>query len=405
MNPTIELDEQYCAHNYHPLPVVLVHGDGTYLWDDEGKNYLDMMSGCSAVNFGHAHPRLIKVLTEQAQGLAVVPRAYHTELVPLFLEKMCLLTGQDQALAMNTGAEAVETALKAARKWGYKVKGIARDQTEIIVCQGNSHGRTIATLGLSSEELYRDGFGPFPTGFKQIPYGDGGALENAITPYTAAFLVEPIQGQAGVIVPPDEYLAECTRICQKHNVLLICDEAQTALGRTGKMLACEHEDVQPDGLILGEALGGGLLPISLFLAREDVMGVFTLGDHGSTFGGNPLAAAVALEVIHVLGAERLPERAAKLGSNFLTKLRGLTSPLVKKVRGRGLLIGVEIDPAKATARMVCEQLARHGILTSETRKTVVRFTPPLTITQDELDWAFNTIKKALAELEAVNNAA
>ncbi len=405
MNTIIDLEEDYCAHNYQPLPVVLVHGEGVYLWDDEGQNYLDMMSAYSAVSHGHAHPRLVKTLIEQAQRLAVVSRAYYTDKLPQFLERICLLTNQDRALPMNTGAEAVETAIKAARKWAYKVKGIENDKAEIITCAGNFHGRTIAIISFSSEAQYQDGFGPFPAGFKSIPFGDASALEAAITPNTAAFLVEPIQGEAGIIVPPDGYLAECAEICRKHNVLLICDEVQTGLGRTGEFLACQHDDVQPDGLILGKALGGGLLPISMFLARDDVMSVFNPGDHGSTFGGNPLAAAVAFEAISVLGEEKLPERSKELGAYFIEKLRSLDTPLIKDIRGRGLFIGMEIDPAKATARAVCEELLRNSILSKETHDTVVRFAPPLIITKEELDWAFERIKNVLETMERMNSAA
>lgn len=405
MNTIIDLEEDYCAHNYQPLPVVLVHGEGVYLWDDEGQNYLDMMSAYSAVSHGHAHPRLVKTLIEQAQRLAVVSRAYYTDKLPQFLERICLLTNQDRALPMNTGAEAVETAIKAARKWAYKVKGVENDKAEIITCAGNFHGRTIAIIGFSSEAQYRDGFGPFPAGFKSIPFGDASALEAAITPNTAAFLVEPIQGEAGIIVPPDGYLAECAEICNKHNVLLICDEVQTGLGRTGEFLACQHDDVQPDGLILGKALGGGLLPISMFLARDDVMSVFNPGDHGSTFGGNPLAAAVAFEAISVLGEEKLPERSKELGAYFIKRLRSLDTPFIKDIRGRGLFIGMEIDPTKATARAVCEELLRNSILSKETHDTVVRFTPPLIITKEELDWAFERIKHVFETMERMNSAA
>lgn len=405
MNTMIDLEEDYCAHNYQPLPVVLVHGEGVYLWDDEGQNYLDMMSAYSAVSHGHAHPRLVKTLIEQAQRLTVVSRAYYTDKLPQFLERICLLTNQDRALPMNTGAEAVETAIKAARKWAYKVKGVDNDKAEIITCAGNFHGRTITIIGFSSEDQYQDGFGPFPAGFKSIPFGDAAALEAAITPNTAAFLVEPIQGEAGIIVPPDGYLTQCAEICKKHNVLLICDEVQTGLGRTGEFLACQHEDVQPDGLILGKALGGGLLPISVFLARDDVMSVFNPGDHGSTFGGNPLAAAVAFQAISVLGEEKLPQRSKELGAYFMKKLQSLESPLIKDIRGRGLFIGVEIDPDKATARAVCEELLRNSILSKETHDTVVRFAPPLIITKEELDWAFERIKNVFETMERMNSAA
>ena len=325
--------------------------------------------------------------------------------LPPLLKRVCELMQQDRALPMNTGAEAVETALKAARKWGYQVKGVAPEQAEIIVCDGNFHGRTIAIVGFSSEEQYRDGFGPFLAGFKRIPYADAKALEKAITPNTVAFLVEPVQGEAGIIVPPNGYLRECKRICREHNVLLICDEVQTGLGRTGRLLACEHDGIRPDGLILGKALGGGLLPISMFLARNDVMAVFTPGDHGSTFGGNPLAAAVALETLDLLVEERLWERSAELGKYFLQKLQSLASPFIKDLRGLGLFIGMEIDPDYASAREVCEQLMRAGILSKETHETVVRFAPPLTITKAQLDWAFTRIKDVLNDLHALHSAA
>jgi ornithine--oxo-acid transaminase len=405
MHPIIEMEERYCAHNYAPLPVVLVRGEGVHLWDADGKRYLDMMSAYSAVSYGHGNPRLLRVLTEQAQRLAVVSRAYYTDQLAPLLKRVCELTGQDRALPMNTGAEAVETALKAVRKWGYKVKGVAPERAQVITCDGNFHGRTITIVGFSSEAQYRDGFGPFPSGFRSIPYGSAAALERAITPDTVAFLVEPVQGEAGIIVPPKGYLAECARICRKHNVLLICDEVQTGLGRTGKLLACEHDRVQPDGLILGKALGGGLLPISMFLARDEVMGVFAPGDHGSTFGGNPLAAAVAREALAVLTEERLSERSAELGSYFLNKLRTLDSPLIKEMRGKGLFIGMEISERYATAREVCEQLLRQGILSKETHDTVVRFAPPLTITKEELDWAFARIRNVLATLHKLHSAA
>ncbi|MFQ5937376.1 MAG: ornithine--oxo-acid transaminase [Acidiferrobacterales bacterium] len=405
MNSIIEMEERYCAHNYAPLPVVLVRGEGVYLWDHEGNQYLDMMSAYSAVSYGHSHPRLLRALSEQAQRLAIVSRAYYTDKLCVLLERVCELSGQERGLPMNTGAEAVETALKAARKWAYKVKGVAPERAEVIVCDGNFHGRTISIVGFSSEPQYRDGFGPFAPGFKSIPFGNAAALERAVTRNTAAFLVEPVQGEAGIIVPPRGYLAACARICRKHNVLLICDEVQTGLGRTGKLFASEHDGVHPDGLILGKALGGGLLPISMFLAREDVMSVFRPGDHGSTFGGNPLAAAVALEAISLLTEEKLWERSAELGNYFLDKLKTLNSPLIKELRGKGLFIGMEIDPDHASAREVCEQLMRAGILSKETHETVVRFAPPLTITKGQLDWAFNQLKGVLADLHALHSAA
>ncbi|HLW73518.1 MAG TPA: ornithine--oxo-acid transaminase [Gammaproteobacteria bacterium] len=397
-NQTIALENQYCAHNYHPLPVVLTRGEGVYVWDDAGNRYLDMMSAYSAVSHGHCHPRLVKTLSEQAGKLAVCSRAFHSEKLGAFLKRTCELTGMDAALPMNTGAEAVETALKAARKWAYKVKGVAADKAEIIVCTGNFHGRTIAIVALSSEPQYKDGFGPFPGGVKLIPYGDATALEQAIGPNTAAFLVEPIQGEAGIVVPPAGYLKKCAEICKRHNVLLIADEIQTGLGRTGKLLACEHEGVKPDGLILGKALGGGLLPVSAFLARREVMDVFTPGDHGSTFGGNPLAAAVGLEALDTLMDEKLTDRSAELGAYLLDKLSGLKSPLIKSLRGKGLFIGIEIDPKQARARQVCERLMAQGILSKETHETVVRLAPPLVITRGQIDWAVERIAAVLIEM-------
>jgi len=398
MHKTIELENQYAAHNYHPLPVVLTRGQGTQVWDDAGNRYLDMMSAYSAVSHGHCHPRLVKTLTEQAAKLAVCSRAFHSEKLGAFLKRLCGLTGMARALPMNTGAEAVETALKAARKWAYKVKGVPADQAEIVVCNGNFHGRTIAIVGMSSEPQYRDGFGPFTGGFKLIPYGDAAALQKAVGPNTAAFLVEPIQGEAGIVAPPTGYLKQCAEICKKHNVLLIADEIQTGLGRTGKLLACQHEDVKPDGLILGKALGGGLLPVSAFLAKREVMDVFHPGDHGSTFGGNPLAAAVGLEALDTLVDEKLAERSAELGAYLLDKLAALKSPLIKGLRGKGLFIGVEIDPRKARAREVCERLMAQGILSKETHETVVRFAPPLVITREEIDWAVERIVLVLNEM-------
>src|SRR5688572_3092255 len=308
----IALERRYGAHNYEPLPVVLVKGRGVYLWDDRGRRYIDMMSAYSAVSHGHAHPRLLAALRRQAGELAVTSRAFYNAHLPLFLKRICEITGQDLALPANTGLEAVEGALKAARKWGVKVKGIPQDRVEILACRGNFHGRSIAIIAMSTEPQYQDGFGPFPPGFRTIPYGEADALDAAITDDTAAFLVEPIQGEAGIIPPPPGYLAQCARICRERNVLLICDEVQTGLGRTGRMFACDHEGVKPDGIILGKALGGGVLPVSAFAARDEVMNVFTPGDHGSTFGGNPLAAAVGLESLAVLVEERLPERAAEL---------------------------------------------------------------------------------------------
>ena len=394
----IALEQRYGARNYDPVPVVLVKGRGAYVWDDRGHRYIDMLSAYSAVSHGHVHPRLVAALKAQAARLAVTSRAYYNNRLPLFLQRVCEITGQDRTLPANTGLEAVEAALKAARKWGTKVKGIPADRVEILACRGNFHGRSIAILAMSTEAQYRDGFGPFPPGFRTIPYGNAEALEHAITEHTAAFLVEPIQGEGGIIVPPQGYLAECARICGERNVLLICDEVQTGLGRTGRMLACDHEAVRPDGIILGKALGGGLLPVSAFAARNEVMGVFAPGDHGSTFGGNPLAAAVGLEALAVLIEERLPQRAAELGDYALAQLKASRLPLVREVRGRGLLIGLEIDPSRASARAVCYRLRAHGVLTKDTHETVVRLAPPLVITRDTLDEALHAIRVALAEV-------
>ncbi|MGQ0594859.1 MAG: ornithine--oxo-acid transaminase [Gammaproteobacteria bacterium] len=385
MHPAIALESRFCAPNYRPLPIVLTRGEGCYVWDDQGRCYLDMMSAYSAVSFGHAHPRLIRALRDQAARLAVVSRAFHTDRLGPFVRRACELTGMDMALPVNTGAEAVETALKAARRWAYRVKGVPEDAAEIIVCDGNFHGRTIAIVGFSSETAYRSGFGPFPPGFVSIPFGDADALEKAITPETAAFLVEPIQGEGGIVVPPPGYLARCAEICRAHRVLLLCDEVQTGLGRTGRLLACRHDGVVPDGLMLGKALGGGLLPVSMFLARREVMEVFDVGSHGSTFGGNPLAAAVGLEALNVLVEEGLAERAATLGERLLARLKTVASPLVRDVRGRGLLIGVEIDTRRVSARTLCRRLADRGVLTKDTHDSVIRFAPPLTIGREQID--------------------
>jgi ornithine--oxo-acid transaminase len=401
MNNTIAMEDRYCAHNYAPLPVVLVKGEGVFVWDDAGKRYLDMMSAYSAVSHGHCHPRLVEAMTAQAKRLAVVSRAFYSDRLAPFLQRLCELTDQEMALPMNTGAEAVETALKAARKWAYTVKGVASDRAEVIVCENNFHGRTIAIVGMSSEPQYREGFGPFPAGFKLIPYGDATALAAAITPNTAAFLVEPIQGEGGIVIPPPGYLAECARLCKERNVLLLCDEIQSGLGRTGSLLASDHEGVKPDGLILGKALGGGLLPVSAFLARREVMEVFQPGDHGSTFGGNPLAAAVALEALDIIEQEKLAERAMELGDYFLGRLKGISSPLIKDVRGKGLLIGLEVQSECIAARRVCEALMSQGILSKETHDTVIRFAPPLVVTREQLDWAAERISRVFEELEAV----
>jgi ornithine--oxo-acid transaminase len=396
----IEREAQFCAQNYAPLPVVLTRGAGCYLWDTAGKRYLDMMSAYSAVSHGHCHPRLVQALTEQAQQLAIVSRAFYTEKLSPFLERACELTGMDRALPMNSGAEAVETALKAARKWAYQVKGVATEQAEIIACDGNFHGRTMSVLALSTEEQYRAGFGPFMPGVRIVSFGDSAALERAITPNTAAFIVEPIQGEAGIRVPPIGYLRRCAEICDAHRVLFIADEIQSGLGRTGRLLACDHEQVKPDGLILGKALGGGLLPVSMFLARKDVMNVFQPGDHGSTFGGNALASAVGLAALNTLIDDGLIENSAALGAHLLNELRKLHSPLIREVRGRGLWIGVDFDPARISARHIAEQLVARGILTKETHGTVIRLAPPLTITREQIDWALAEFTAMVKESES-----
>lgn len=394
LNPIIEREQLYCAHNYAPLPVVLVRGEGVYVWDDEGKRYIDMMSAYSAVNHGHCHPKLVQALYEQAKHLNIVSRAFYTDKLGIFLERVCKLTGFDRALPMNGGVEAVETAIKASRKWAYLVKDIPQNQAEIIVCEGNFHGRTITAISMSTVPQYRDKFGPFTPGFKIIPYGDSHHLEKAITPHTAAFLVEPIQGEGGIRVPPRGYLKACEEICRKHQVLFICDEIQTGLGRTGKLLASEHEEVRPDGMLLGKALGGGILPISLFLSRREIMDVFTPGDHGSTFGGNPLAAAVGMKAIDVLLEENLIGHAAEVGEYFQQKLREIQSPLIKEIRGKGLLIGLEIN-SDQKAHALCLKLLEQGILTKETHHTVIRLAPPLIITKEQIDVALAAIRKII----------
>ncbi|HSG58055.1 MAG TPA: ornithine--oxo-acid transaminase [Woeseiaceae bacterium] len=404
MSDRIDLEARYCAHNYHPLPVVLTRGEGVFVWDEAGKKYLDMMSAYSAVSHGHAHKRLVALVREQVGRLNIVSRAFHTDKLGPFLERACELTGQDMALPMNTGAEAVETAIKAARKWAYTVKGVARDQAEIIACTGNFHGRTTTIVAMSDEPQYKEGFGPFPAGFRLVEYGDIDALEAAINDNTAAFLIEPIQGEGGIVVPPAGYLKAASELCRKHNVLLIADEIQTGLGRTGKLLACQHEAVQPDGLILGKALGGGILPVSLFLARKEVMNVFTPGDHGSTFGGNPLAAAVGLEALDILVEEKLAERSAAMGDYLMSELRKIESPLVTDIRGRGLFLGIEVDPALCSARSLCEALMARGLLSKETHETVIRLAPPLIISREEIDWAVARIGEVLAETEKVRLA-
>jgi ornithine--oxo-acid transaminase len=397
MSDMIALESRYGATNYAPLPVVLDRGEGAWLWDVDGRRYLDMLSAYSAVSFGYGHPRLLKVLNEQAARLAVTSRAFHSSRLGPFLKRLCEVTGMDRALPMSTGAEGVETAIKCARKWAYTVKQVPEGLAEIIVCAGNFHGRTSTIVGFSSEAQYRDQFGPYSNGFRAVPFGDVRALEAAIGPHTAAFLVEPIQGEAGIVVPPEGYLTECARICRERNVLLIVDEVQTGLGRTGRILACHHEGVKPDAIILGKALGGGLLPVSAFCARESVMGVFKPGDHGSTFGGNALGAAVGLAALEVLHDEKLAERAATLGAYLLKRLRSIASPVVTEVRGMGLLIGMELDPRRVAARQFVETLLKHGVLSKDTHGTVTRFAPPLVVAREDLDWAVERIRDALKE--------
>jgi ornithine--oxo-acid transaminase len=394
----IALENRVSAPNYAPLPVVLARGEGSYLWDVDGRRYIDMMSAYSAVSLGHGHPRILSALTAQAQRLAVPSRAYYSDRLGPFLEELCRVSGFDAALPMNTGAEAVETAIKAARRWAYRVKGVRRDRAEIIVAQGNFHGRTTSIVGFSSEASYRDGFGPFAPGFLSVPFGDLAAMERAITPDTAAILVEPIQGEAGIVVPPKGWLAGVRALCDRHGVLLIVDEVQSGLGRTGAWFAFEHENVRPDGIIVGKALGGGVLPVSAFVARRAVMDVFTPGSHGSTFGGNPLAAAVGLEALHVIRDEDLVERSRVLGAYMLERLRAIKSPALKAVRGLGLWVGAEIDPQIASARMACERLLAKGVLSKETHDTVVRLAPPLVIARDDLDFALDRFEEVLRDM-------
>ena len=386
--------DRWGAHNYHPLDVVLTRGEGCYVWDVDGNQYLDCLAAYSAVNQGHCHPRIVGALQRQAARLTLTSRAFHNDRMGVFLEKLCQTLGYERALPMNTGAEAVETALKATRKWGYKVKGVEADCAEIIVMDGNFHGRTTTIVSFSTDEQARDGFGPFTPGFKIVPYGDVDAVAAAITPNTVGVLVEPIQGEGGVVLPPDGFLTALATICRDANVLLIGDEVQTGLGRTGKLIACEWEEVRPDVLILGKALGGGVYPVSAVLADAAIMDVFTPGDHGSTFGGNPLAAAVGLESLAVLLDEGLIEHARELGDWFVERLRAIESPHVELVRGRGLMVGVVIRESSGPARPFCKALKRRGILAKETHEQVIRFAPPLVITREILEGI-------LPEIEAV----
>ena len=395
----IKREAAVCAHTYEPLSVVLCKGKGVWLWDIEGKKYLDMMTAYSAISFGHGHPRLLKALIEQAQKVAVPSRAFYSDQLAPFLEKACALSGFNMGIPMNTGAEAVETAIKVARRWGYEIKGIPENKAEIIVANNNFHGRTTTIISFSTESLYQKGFGPLTPGFKAIPFGETKALEEAITQNTCAVLIEPIQGEAGIILPSKGYLKEVRRLCTTKNVLLLLDEVQSGLGRTGKLFAFQHEDIQPDGLILGKALGGGLLPISLFLSRHDILSVMTPGSHGSTFGGNPLACAVAREALALLEEERLDKRAAELGTYMLERLKNIRSPLIKEVRGMGLWIGVDLHKHLVSARKVCEKMCLRGVLSKDTHETVIRFAPPLIITREEIDFALDVFEVVLKEIE------
>ncbi|MEE9615951.1 MAG: ornithine--oxo-acid transaminase [Anaerolineae bacterium] len=393
----VAMEDRYNAHNYQPLDVVITRAEGVWVWDVEGCKYLDCLSAYSAINQGHCHPRIVQAMVEQAPRLALTSRAFRNDQLPLLAKELCELTGYEMMLPMNSGAEAVETAIKAARKWGYVVKGVADDRAEIIVCTGNFHGRTITIITFSPEEEYRDGFGPFTPGFKLIPYGDAGALERAITSNTVAFLFEPMQGEGGVVIPPEGYVQRARDICTRHNVLMIADEIQTGLGRTGKLLACEHEGVRPDVVTLGKALSGGMYPVSAVLSSREVLGVFGPGDHGSTFGGNPLACAVAREALKVIVDEHLCERAAELGDYLLARLREIQSPHVALCRGKGLLVGIVLKPEAGGARRFCEALKERGVLAKDTHGTIIRLAPPLIITKEELDWMLERIAGVLEQ--------
>jgi ornithine--oxo-acid transaminase len=391
----IAIEEQYGAHNYHPLDVVIERGKGVWVWDVDGNKYLDCLAAYSAVNQGHCHPRIVAALKEQADKITLTSRAFRNDQLPLLCKEICELTGYQTFLPMNSGAEAVETALKAVRKWGYKVKGIPEHKAEIITCQNNFSGRTISIVSFSTEEQYKDGFGPFTSGFINVPFGDADALEKAITPNTAAFLIEPIQGEGGVLVPPAGYLKKAYDLCKKNNVLFIADEIQSGLGRSGKLFAYQYEDIRPDVLVVGKALSGGCYAVSGVLSDKEVLGVFHPGDHGSTFGGNPLGAAIARVSLRVLIEEKLVEKSFELGNYFREKLVAINSKNVKEIRGKGLFIGVELHPEAGGARRFCEALMKQGILCKETHINVIRFAPPLVITKEEIDWALARIAPIL----------
>ena len=395
----VVLEDKYGAHNYHPLDVVITKAKGIWVWDVDGRKYLDCLSAYSAVNQGHNHPRIINALIAQARKLSLTSRAFRNDQWPMLAKELCILAGYDMILPMNSGAEAVETAIKAARKWAYQKKGVAADEAEIIACQNNFHGRTVTIISFSTEPLYRKDFGPFTPGFNIVPFNDAEALERAITPNTAAFIVEPYQAEAGILIPSLGYLKKAKEICARHNVLFIADEIQTGLGRTGKLFAFQHEGFRPDMVIVGKSLGGGCYPISAVLADEPILGVFKPGEHGSTFGGNPLACAVAREALRVIKEEKLVANAAKMGSYFMNKLKSIKSRHIKEVRGKGLLIGVELYPEAGGARRFCEALKDNALLCKETHDNVIRFAPPLIIGTKDLDWAFARISEVFAKLE------
>jgi ornithine--oxo-acid transaminase len=396
-NYLIDEEMKVTAHYYKPLPVVLSHGKGAWVWDIMGKRYLDMMSAYSATSLGHSHPAILQAMFEQAQRLCVVSRAYYNDRLAPFLQKLCEVSNMDMAAPMNSGAEAVETAIKASRQWGYLVKGIEKYKAEIIVAEHNFHGRTSTIVGFSSDAESKNNFGPFSPGFVTVPFGDAAAIQAAITPNTCAVLIEPIQGEAGVVVPPAGYLRDVKAICQQNNVLFVLDEVQSGLARTGKMFAFQHEDVQPDGLILGKALGGGIMAVSAFLGRKDIMELFGPGSHGSTFGGNPLAAAIGLQALKIIETENLVEKSHQLGIHMMEQIQAIKSPAIKEVRGKGLWIGIELDPAVVKGRQLAEQLLEKGVLTKETHETTIRIAPPLIITQEEIEWGIAQIKGCLTQ--------
>jgi ornithine--oxo-acid transaminase len=393
----INLEDELGAHNYKPLDVVLQRGEGIWVWDVEGNKYMDCLSAYSAVNQGHCHPKIMGTMIEQAQVLTLTSRAFRNDQLGLLYKELCDLTNSHKVLPMNSGAEAVETVIKAVRKWGYQVKGVAENKAEIIVCENNFHGRTITIVGFSTDKTSRENFGPFTPGFKIIPYGDGDALEAAITPNTVAFLAEPIQGEAGVIIPPDGYLRRARSICNQNNVVMVLDEIQTGLGRTGKLLAEEHEGIEADLTLIGKALSGGFYPISAVLSNKEVMDVLRPGEHGSTFGGNPLACAIARAALKVLVEEGMIENAARMGDYFLSNLSKIKAPHIKAVRGRGLMLAVEMTAAAGGARKYCEQLMARGLLCKETHENTIRFAPPLVITREEIDWALERIESVITQ--------